>query len=86
MASYPYSGYTFDEWVKREFIMPPARRKRKITAQRIRAEIKKLQAPKTRKELKRRLYLDLRLLDECLPQVPICRVRTRRRKRRNRAS
>ncbi len=81
-ASDEWGSYRFDEAVKRQFIERPARRERKVTAQQVRAEVQKIGTAKTFREVKVRTGKALRLLDECLPQVFVCRVRIQRRKTR----
>jgi hypothetical protein len=79
----PLGSYRFDEAVKRKYIERPARRKRKTAAQQVRAQVvQKIGTAKTFRELKASTYKALRLLDESLPQVFVCRVRARRRKTR----
>ncbi len=80
---YALGSYRFDEAVKRQFIERPARRKRKVAAQQVRAEVvQKIGTAKTFRELKISTYKALSLLDECLPQVFVCRVRARGRRTR----
>ena len=81
-ASDEWGSYRFDEAVKRQFIERPAKRERKVTAQQVRAEVQKIGTAKTLREVKVRTGKALRLLDESLPQVFVCRVRARRRKTR----
>ena len=98
MTSYLYWDYKTQSWrnrkarrvkgrgldiFERQFIMPLARRKRKTAAQQVRAQVvQKIGTAKTFRELKLYTYKALCLLDECLPQVFVCRVRARRRKTR----
>ena len=81
----PLGSYRFDEAVKRQFIetTTPLPRRNQKTVRRLLAKMnKKLAGAKTLKEVKLYTYKSLRLLEECLPQVFVCRVRARGRKTR----